>query len=72
MGTVGALAGSALLPSGFLAADGYEELRKELTPLKAITNYNNFYEFSTKKEEVAPLSQSISNLSLERQGWWTR
>ena len=61
MGTVGALAGSALLPSGLWAADRYEELRKELTPLKAITNYNNFYEFSTKKEEVAPLSQGFRN-----------
>ena len=66
MGTVGALAGSALLPSGLRAADSYEELRKELTPLKAITNYNNFYEFSTKKEEVAPLLKEISDLSLER------
>jgi sulfoxide reductase catalytic subunit YedY len=59
MGTVGAVAGSALLPSGLWAADSYEELRKELTPLKAITNYNNFYEFSTKKEDVAPLSQGF-------------
>jgi len=61
METVGALAGSALLPSGLLAADGYDELRKELTPLKAITSYNNFYEFSTKKDEVAPLSQQFQS-----------
>ena len=51
--------GGALLPSGLWGADQYEELRKELTPLKAITGYNNFYEFSTKKEEVAPLSQGF-------------
>jgi sulfoxide reductase catalytic subunit YedY len=31
----------------------------ELTPLKAITNYNNFYEFSTNKEQVATLSQEL-------------
>ena len=57
--TAGAFAGSVLLPSVIGAADNYEELRKELTPLKAITGYNNFYEFSTKKEDVAPLSQGF-------------
>lgn len=60
MGTLGALGGSALLPSPSLAAaNNPEELRKELTPFKAITNYNNFYEFSTDKEAVAPLSQEL-------------
>jgi len=59
MQTAGALAGSALLPSAIRAANNYEELRKELTSLQAITNYNNFYEFSTKKEDVAPLSQGF-------------
>lgn len=41
------------------AANDYEELRKELTPFKAITNYNNFYEFSDDKEQVAPLSKDL-------------
>ncbi len=60
MGALGALAGSALLPSpSVFAADSFDELRKELTPFKAITNYNNFYEFSTDKERVAPLSQEF-------------
>ncbi|HEX4794712.1 MAG TPA: protein-methionine-sulfoxide reductase catalytic subunit MsrP [Humisphaera sp.] len=30
-----------------------------LTPLKTITHYNNFYEFSTDKEEVAELAQTF-------------
>ena len=30
-----------------------------LTPLNIITHYNNFYEFSTDKEEVAELSQTF-------------
>ena len=34
IGTAGALAGNALLPSGLWAADAYDELRKELTPLE--------------------------------------
>jgi sulfoxide reductase catalytic subunit YedY len=33
-----------------------DELGDDLTTFQAITNYNNFYEFSTDKEEVAPLS----------------
>jgi len=60
IGTLGAVAASPFLSAPALrAANDYEELRKELTPLKAITNYNNFYEFSTNKEEVAPLSQQL-------------
>src|SRR5262249_8440334 len=61
MGSLTGVVGSALLPQGLWAADNYnyEELRKELTPLKAIAGYNNFYEFSSKKEEVAPLSQGF-------------
>jgi len=61
VGSVTGLVGSALFPQGLWAADNYnyEELRKELTPLKAIAGYNNFYEFSTKKEEVAPLAQGF-------------
>ena len=32
---------------------------EELTSFKSITNYNNFYEFSTDKEDVAKLSQKL-------------
>jgi sulfoxide reductase catalytic subunit YedY len=57
---LGATAGGSLLFSGQLsAAENSQELSKEETPLKSISNYNNFYEFSTDKESVAPLSQGF-------------
>ena len=57
---LGTLAGNSLLLSGQLsAAETSPELLKEETPFKSITNYNNFYEFSTDKEAVAPLSQNF-------------
>ena len=60
MAGLGALASHSLLMSGHLSAvEGYQELGKEETPLKSITNYNNFYEFSNDKESVAPLSQGF-------------
>ena len=36
-----------------------DELGDELTPFEAVTNFNNYYEFTTDKEGVAPLSQSF-------------
>jgi sulfoxide reductase catalytic subunit YedY len=36
-----------------------DELGDKLTPYQDVTNYNNFYEFSTDKEAVAPLSQNF-------------
>jgi sulfoxide reductase catalytic subunit YedY len=36
-----------------------DELGAELTSFEAITNYNNFYEFTTSKERVASLSQGF-------------
>lgn len=36
-----------------------EQLRSELTPFKSITNYNNYYEFTTDKEKVAELVNSF-------------
>jgi len=36
-----------------------DELGQELTSVEAITNYNNFYEFTTSKERVARLSQGF-------------
>jgi sulfoxide reductase catalytic subunit YedY len=60
MAGVGTLAGGAWLPSSLLAADqGSQDLRKEITALRSITNYNNFFEFSTDKESVAPRSQKL-------------
>jgi sulfoxide reductase catalytic subunit YedY len=41
-------------PSAEAAALGYRVIGETTTPLEAITNYNNFYEFSTSKEDVAP------------------
>jgi sulfoxide reductase catalytic subunit YedY len=36
-----------------------DELGAELTPFNAVTNYTNFYEFTTNKEGVARLSQDF-------------
>jgi sulfoxide reductase catalytic subunit YedY len=36
-----------------------DELGAELTPLNAVANYNNFYEFTTSKERVAKLAQDF-------------
>jgi len=36
-----------------------DELGDPLTPYQAVTNYNNFYEFSTDKESVAKLAQDF-------------
>ena len=47
--------GSALPTSGATT----DELGAQLTSFKAITNYNNFYEFTTSKERVANLSQGF-------------
>jgi len=60
MAGLGAVAGNSLLFAGQLsAAESTQELSKEATPFKSITSYNNFYEFSTDKESVAPLSQNF-------------
>jgi len=36
-----------------------DELGDELTTYEAVTNFNNYYEFSTDKEGVAPLAKSF-------------
>jgi methionine sulfoxide reductase catalytic subunit len=41
------------------AAGQSDELGAALTAFDAVTGYNNYYEFSTGKEEVAPLSRSF-------------
>ena len=50
---VGMVSPSLVLPDNF----GNED---ELTSFKSITHYNNFYEFSTDKEEVAELSGALT------------
>jgi methionine sulfoxide reductase catalytic subunit len=41
------------------ASAATDELGDKLNTYEAITNYNNYYEFSTDKEGVAPLSQGF-------------
>ncbi|MFN8454892.1 MAG: protein-methionine-sulfoxide reductase catalytic subunit MsrP [Anaerolineae bacterium] len=36
-----------------------DELGDTLTPFEAVTNYNNFYEFTVEKEGVAPLAKNF-------------
>lgn len=38
---------------------GTDELGDKITPYKDITHYNNFYEFSLEKEDVAQLAQNF-------------
>jgi hypothetical protein len=43
MTSMGVMVGSTVLQSAGLSAEtDFQQLRNELTPLKAITNYNNF------------------------------
>ncbi len=37
-----------------------DELGDSLTPFDAVTNYNNYYEFTTDKESVAPAAQDFA------------
>jgi sulfoxide reductase catalytic subunit YedY len=41
------------------ANGGTDELGNELTPFEGVTNYNNFYEFTTSKEGVAALAKGF-------------
>ena len=50
---VGIISPSSVLPVNFGDGD-------ELTSFKSITHYNNFYEFSTDKAEVAELSDALT------------
>jgi methionine sulfoxide reductase catalytic subunit len=60
---LGGAATTALLGPSNTSASSYSadatSLSKELTPYKSITNYNNYYEFSSDKESVAHLSQRL-------------
>jgi sulfoxide reductase catalytic subunit YedY len=46
-------------PKDLKTSAAADELGDTLTPYESITNYNNFYEFSTSKEAVASLSQDF-------------
>ncbi len=68
MGTAATVAGAALLRFAPLAEAGTKIANlvkgpfatdEKLTPLKDITNYNNFYEFSTDKYEPAELAKNF-------------
>jgi sulfoxide reductase catalytic subunit YedY len=41
------------------ASKGVDELGDKLTPFDTVTNYNNFYEFSLDKEDVAPRARDF-------------
>lgn len=49
--------GDAEVPS---ASGKTDELGDPVNSFKHITNYNNYYEFSTNKEDVAPLSEKFT------------
>jgi sulfoxide reductase catalytic subunit YedY len=56
--------GSGRDSSGAAVAPGQttaqaDELGDELTPFEDVTHYNNFYEFSTDKQAVAPLAEGF-------------
>src|ERR1041385_5916749 len=66
LGGAAALAAAAALPIDALANDKIPNVGKSQfstsekpTPYKDITNYNNFYEFSTDKYEPAGLSKNF-------------
>ncbi len=45
--------------SSELTPAGEDDPTNELTPYDSIMNYNNFYEFTTEKEDVAHLAQDF-------------
>ena len=66
MQMAGGFALAALLPRQVFAGDklaatksSVYNLPDELTPYKDVTHYNNFYEFSTNKEEPAEFAQTL-------------
>jgi methionine sulfoxide reductase catalytic subunit len=59
---IGALAGAAALSTTEAGATTaqQDELGDALTPFQSVTTYNNYYEFTTDKEGVAPLAQNFT------------
>jgi methionine sulfoxide reductase catalytic subunit len=47
------------VPEGGSVSAATDELGDALTPYDAVTNYNNYYEFSTNKEAVARLAEGF-------------
>ncbi len=58
-GAVGPAERNAALPTAGATTKTTDELGDALTPYGDVTNYNNFYEFTTDKEGVAGLSQGF-------------
>ena len=55
--------GPTMTPTGLAVpplSGSTDELGAELTPFNAVTNYTNFYEFTTNKEGVAKLAQDFT------------
>ena len=52
-------AGSANNPAFPPLSASADELGNVLTPYEAVTNYNNYYEFTTRKEQVAKLAEGF-------------
>jgi len=50
---------TAIPAAGLSAGSRADELGDPLTPLDAVTNYNNYYEFTTDKEGVAGLAKDF-------------
>ena len=46
-------------PASLKTSKDTDELGDKLTPYSAVTGYNNYYEFSTDKEDVASLAQNF-------------
>jgi sulfoxide reductase catalytic subunit YedY len=57
-GSGGRSSGASGVDAGQATAQA-DELGDELTPYDDVTHYNNFYEFSTDKQEVAPLAEGF-------------
>jgi len=51
--------GNATPATGLTPGATTDELGDALTPFDAVTNYNNYYEFTVQKEGVAPMAQSF-------------
>ena len=47
--------------SGLPAAQEADSLSEELTDFDSVSNYNNYYEFTTDKERVAPLAKDFKS-----------
>jgi sulfoxide reductase catalytic subunit YedY len=58
--TIAPSAAAIQTPSVFPPLSGStDEIGNKLTSVEAITNYNNYYEFTTRKEDVAELAQGF-------------